>query len=103
MSYLERRDISKVYGGGATEVHALQHVDLSGRLGVPGWPSGSHWLRQEHPADDRRWPRFSSDGVSHVTSRSDSGVASERRESTGASPLDTTTGQDSGVTPNRSV
>jgi putative ABC transport system ATP-binding protein len=29
MSYLELRDISKVYGGGAAEVHALQRVDLS--------------------------------------------------------------------------
>jgi putative ABC transport system ATP-binding protein len=29
MSYLELRDISKVYGGGATEVHALDHVELS--------------------------------------------------------------------------
>ena len=29
MSYLELRDISKVYGDGATEVHALQRVDLS--------------------------------------------------------------------------
>ena len=29
MSYLELRDISKVYGEGATEVHALQRVDLS--------------------------------------------------------------------------
>jgi putative ABC transport system ATP-binding protein len=29
MSYLELRDISKVYGEAATEVHALQHVDLS--------------------------------------------------------------------------
>jgi putative ABC transport system ATP-binding protein len=29
MSYLELCDISKVYGDGATEVHALQHVDLS--------------------------------------------------------------------------
>jgi putative ABC transport system ATP-binding protein len=29
VSYLELRDISKVYGEGATEVHALQHVDLS--------------------------------------------------------------------------
>ena len=29
MSYLELRDISKVYGEGATEVHALRRVDLS--------------------------------------------------------------------------
>jgi putative ABC transport system ATP-binding protein len=29
MSYLELRDISKVYGEGATEVHALQRIDLS--------------------------------------------------------------------------
>lgn len=29
MSYLELRHISKVYGEGAAEVHALQHVDLS--------------------------------------------------------------------------
>jgi putative ABC transport system ATP-binding protein len=28
MSYLELRSISKVYGEGATEVHALEHVDL---------------------------------------------------------------------------
>ena len=33
MSYLELRDISKVYGEGATEVHALQHVDLSVEAG----------------------------------------------------------------------
>ena len=29
MSYLELRDVSKVYGEGAAEVHALQHIDLS--------------------------------------------------------------------------
>jgi len=29
MSYLELRDISKTYGEGPAEVHALQHVDLS--------------------------------------------------------------------------
>jgi putative ABC transport system ATP-binding protein len=29
MSYLELRDISKIYGQGATEVHALQRIDLS--------------------------------------------------------------------------
>jgi putative ABC transport system ATP-binding protein len=29
MSYLELRDISKVYGEGAPDVHALQRVDLS--------------------------------------------------------------------------
>jgi putative ABC transport system ATP-binding protein len=33
MSYLELRDISKIYGEGATEVHALQHVDLSVEAG----------------------------------------------------------------------
>src|SRR5665213_3375629 len=29
MSYLELRDISKTYGEGPAEVHALQHLDLS--------------------------------------------------------------------------
>jgi putative ABC transport system ATP-binding protein len=29
MSYLELRDVSKIYGEGATEVHALSHIDLS--------------------------------------------------------------------------
>ncbi|HEY6429325.1 MAG TPA: ATP-binding cassette domain-containing protein, partial [Acidimicrobiales bacterium] len=29
MTYLELRDISKTYGEGATEVHALQRIDLS--------------------------------------------------------------------------
>jgi len=29
MSYLELRDVSKTFGEGATEVHALQHIDLS--------------------------------------------------------------------------
>jgi putative ABC transport system ATP-binding protein len=33
MSYLELRDISKVYGEGAAEVHALQRVDLSVEAG----------------------------------------------------------------------
>ena len=33
MSYLELRDISKVYGEGATEVHALQRIDLSVEAG----------------------------------------------------------------------
>ena len=33
MSYLELRDISKVYGEGATEVNALQHIDLSVEAG----------------------------------------------------------------------
>jgi len=33
MSYLELRDISKVYGEGATEVNALQRIDLSVEAG----------------------------------------------------------------------
>jgi putative ABC transport system ATP-binding protein len=33
MSYLELRDISKLYGEGAAEVHALQRVDLSVEAG----------------------------------------------------------------------
>ena len=33
MSYLELRDISKVYGEGPTEVHALQRIDLSVEAG----------------------------------------------------------------------
>jgi putative ABC transport system ATP-binding protein len=33
MSYLELRDITKVYGEGATEVQALRHVDLSVEAG----------------------------------------------------------------------
>jgi putative ABC transport system ATP-binding protein len=33
MSYLELRDISKGYGEGAAEVHALQHIDLSVEAG----------------------------------------------------------------------
>ena len=33
MSYLELRDISKVYGEGAAEVHALQRIDLSVEAG----------------------------------------------------------------------
>jgi putative ABC transport system ATP-binding protein len=34
MSYLELRDISKVYGEGAAEVHALQRIDLSVEAGT---------------------------------------------------------------------
>jgi len=33
MSYLELRDVSKVYGEGAAEVHALQRIDLSVEAG----------------------------------------------------------------------
>ena len=33
MSYLELRNISKVYGEGATEVHALQHIELNVEAG----------------------------------------------------------------------
>jgi putative ABC transport system ATP-binding protein len=33
MSYLELRNVSKVYGEGSTEVNALQHVDLSVEAG----------------------------------------------------------------------
>ena len=33
MSYLELRDISKVYGEGPTEVHALRRIDLSVEAG----------------------------------------------------------------------
>ena len=44
MSLLELRHVSKVYGQGATEVHALRHIDLSveagGLVAVMG-PSGS--------------------------------------------------------------
>ncbi len=44
MSFLEMRDVSKVYGVGAAEVHALRNVDLSvdaGSLVAVMGPSGS--------------------------------------------------------------
>jgi putative ABC transport system ATP-binding protein len=44
MSYLELRDVSKVYGAGHTEVHALAHIELSvdrGALVAVMGPSGS--------------------------------------------------------------
>ena len=33
MSYLELRDVTKIYGEGASEVHALSHIDLSVEAG----------------------------------------------------------------------
>jgi putative ABC transport system ATP-binding protein len=44
MSYLELEDVSKVYGEGSTEVHALQHIRLevdAGSLVAVMGPSGS--------------------------------------------------------------
>lgn len=44
MSFLELRNVSKSYGGGATEVHAIENIDLSvdeGHLVAVMGPSGS--------------------------------------------------------------
>ena len=44
MSYLELRNVSKVYGGGMTEVHAIENINLSverGALVAVMGPSGS--------------------------------------------------------------
>ena len=45
MSYLELRNISKVYGEGATEVHALQHIELNRSRPDPSWPSWAPAVR----------------------------------------------------------
>ena len=47
----------KVYGEGATAVHALRDVDLSVGCGRAGRDHGTERLRQEQPADHRRQPR----------------------------------------------
>ena len=54
MSMLELREVSKVYGTGPTEVHALREVDLSVEAGAHGGGDGAERLGQEHAADDRR-------------------------------------------------
>ncbi len=63
MSYLELRRVSKSYGAGATEVHALSEVDLAverGSLVAVMGPCGlgevdaAHDRRQSRRADERR-------------------------------------------------
>ncbi|HWG73970.1 MAG TPA: hypothetical protein VG184_07945 [Acidimicrobiales bacterium] len=57
MSVLELCDVSRVYGDGPAEVHALRGVSLSvteGELVAVMGPSG---VGQEHPADYRGDPR----------------------------------------------
>ena len=53
MSALELRGVSKVYGEGATEVHALRGVDLSVDAGRAGRGDGAERFGQEHAVDDR--------------------------------------------------
>ena len=48
MSALELRSVSKVYGEGPTEVHALARCRPDGRRGRAGRGDGAERLRQEH-------------------------------------------------------
>ncbi len=56
MSMLELRQVSKVYGRGAAEVHALDRVSLSVDGGRDGRGDGAERVGQEHAADDRGQP-----------------------------------------------
>ena len=54
MIALELCDVSKVYGEGASEVHALQNVSLSVDAGTMVAVMGPSRIGQEHAAHDRR-------------------------------------------------
>ena len=56
MSYLELRKVSKSYGEGATEVHAVQDVDLAVERGSLVAVMGPVGFGQVDVADDRREP-----------------------------------------------
>ena len=56
MSFLELRQVSKSYGAGATEVHALSDVDLVRRAWLARGGDGAERVGQVHPAHDRREP-----------------------------------------------
>ena len=56
MSMLELRDVSKIYGEGPREVHALREVSLTVDAGAHGGGDGAERLGQEHAADDRGQP-----------------------------------------------
>ena len=57
MSYLELRRVSKSYGAGATEVHALSDVDLAVERGSLVAVMGPIGLGKVDPAHDRRQSR----------------------------------------------
>ena len=87
-SALELRQVSKMYGSGPSEVHALSDVDLSVERGELVADHGPERLWQEHPPDDRRQPRggdgrhVSVDGID-LGSTSRSERAQMRRRSIG--------------------
>ena len=56
MTVLELRGVTKVYGQGAAEVHALRGVDLSVEAGAMVAAMGPERLGQVHPADHRGEP-----------------------------------------------
>ena len=56
MSVLEMRHVSRTYGQGAAEVHALDDVDLTVERGRDGGGDGAERLGQVHAADHRRQP-----------------------------------------------
>ena len=57
MSALQLSQVSKVYGSGASEVHALHRGGPDRRSRRAGRGHGTERLRQEHIADDRRQSR----------------------------------------------
>ena len=57
MSFLELRRVSKSYGEGATEVHAINDVDLSVERGLARCGHGTERLGKVDPVHHRREPR----------------------------------------------
>jgi hypothetical protein len=56
MSVLDLRGVSKTYGQGVAEVHALSDVNLSVDAGAMVAVMGAERLGQVHAADHRRQP-----------------------------------------------
>ena len=78
-SALELRQVSKMYGSGPSEVHALTRGRSLGRTRRTRRHHGPERLWQEHPPDDRRQPR-GGDGRHRVSSMASTSVASSRSE-----------------------
>ena len=62
---LDVRAVSKTYGSGAAEVHALDGVDLTVDRRRAGGDHGAQRLGQEHAADHRRQPRGADERRGH--------------------------------------
>ena len=87
-SALELRQVSKVYGSGPTEVHALRDVDLSVERRRARGDHGPERLGQEHAPDDRRQPRGARRAARCSSTASTSATRLAQRSGADAPPLD---------------